>query len=140
MAAPSASRTVLLTLLVLIALYGAWQLNRLSRALAYAPFVERQVELYTEVSRAASLIAHSDDAEERDEARQTFMRLMRGPLVVFADETASWSVALFETCMTEPDNEKCKDRDLSQLSTGLSRAMRKSLSDTARLGLMDFNR
>lgn len=125
-------------LLVLLAVYGVWQLNRLNRSIAFAPFMETQTELYTEVSRLASFIANSSDAEAVERASEHFLTLMNGPLVIYSDEISNWSVALFATCMSDPANEKCKDRDLKQLATSLGRAMRISLSETGRLGLIEL--
>jgi len=135
---PSRTWTLVTALFVLLTLYGVWQLNRLNRSIALAPFIERQTELYTEVSRTASFIANSTDTEAVERASEHFLTLMNGPLVIYSDEISSWSVALFATCMTEPGNQKCKDRDLKQLATSLGKTMRMSLSETGRLGLINL--
>jgi len=107
--------------------YGLLQYTIANRIESTRPYFEQQIKHYMEVSNAASIIATSTSVQDVQNAKERFRQLSNGPMIILGDETVTWSIALFTTCMEDPEHEKCKDRDLPTISVGLSKAMRNTL-------------
>lgn len=123
------TRILSISAVVLAVLYGLLQLSSANGINASQPFFDSRIVLYLEASNSASVIAISQDEQQVTEAKNRLKQIGAGPIVVVGDERVIWAMSLFSTCMDEPENEKCKDRDLKQLALSLSRAMRISLSE-----------
>jgi len=106
---------------------------------AMKPLVSAQIEQYLIAAETASTIAHNSEPETKAKAIEKFVELNNGPMKVVADEKVSWAMNLFELCLEEPNNEKCKDRDLKALASLLSKTMKASLSATVRVNLDSSN-
>jgi|GEM_PF-2635686 hypothetical protein len=120
-----------MTLLLLCALYAAWQLNVMNKTFAGSTYEENRVNVYKEAADLAATIATSTDQAEQTAALDRFKHLNNGALVLFSDETVSWAAALLLSCIDDPEDDRCKERDLNQLASGLNKAMRRSLLDGA---------
>lgn len=133
-------RNVLLGIVAsLCILYVLLQLGSANRISASQPFLNNKVQLFVEVSRAASIIAVNQDESSVSEAANKLQQISAGPIFLLGDERVIWAISLFNTCFAEPENEKCTDRDLRQLSAGLSKAMRLSLSEPTNIANVGSN-
>lgn len=91
---------------------------------ARKPFLDRQLQLYTEASKAASTLATSDDKEELSIAEKKFWSLYWGELALVEDSSV-------ETAMVKFGRELQLERDpnrIKQLSLELAHACRNSLA------------
>lgn len=126
--------------------------NRTRIIEATKPFLERQLELYTVVTRAASVVATSEEEGEVAEAAKRFMQLYSGELALVQNEEVAVAMRNFrhgmmaleasivpapapatgEQAATEPEpmvwNMGKEREELQQLSLGLARACRRSLA------------
>ena len=119
--------------------------NRARIIEATKPFLERQLELYTVVTRAASMIATSDDEKSVEQAIGTFLQLYSGELALVQNEEVAIAMqnyrrALqdFEARPAAPGDEAAPQsapvtaedqrQGLQQLSLNLASACRKSLA------------
>jgi hypothetical protein len=122
--------------------------NRARIIEATKPFLERQLELYTVVTRAASLIATSEDENVAQQAIGTFLQLYSGELALVQNEEVAVAMqnyrrALQEldviyapaapatsepTSQTPPVSAENQRQGLQQLSLNLASACRKSLA------------
>ena len=90
------------------------------------PFLERQLALCTDVTRAAAVIATSDDAELRTNAARRFWELYFGELVLVEDDRIAGAMSQFKSAL-DPKTEKSQRETLS---LRLARACRDSLADS----------
>lgn len=112
---------------------------------ATKPFLDRQLQLYTEITRAASVIATSDDPREVGSAAQRFLQLFAGELALVENEEVSAAMQNYRrelvrlqtisipTLMNNvtvnlPDIAQWQRENLVQLSFDLAQACRKSLA------------
>jgi len=93
-----------------------------------------------DVSKAASIIANSNDPDKIAEAKDHILTVNGGPIFLVGDDRVIWALGLYLTCMEDINNEKCKDRDMKQLASGLSKTMRVSLSDTGNIKHVELNK
>jgi len=117
---------------------------RLTRRIeATKPFLERQLELYTEATRAAAIIATSEDQEKVRSAREIFWQLFSGELALVENpEVASamqdfGRTLIMEEGRNEAQGDSHKEKEpnkhlekegLRQLSLNLASACRNSLA------------
>jgi hypothetical protein len=106
---------------------------------AMEPLLSAQIEQYLIAAETASTIAYDPEPQIKAEAIEKFVKINNGPMKVIADEKVSWAMDLFELCIEDPNNEKCKDRDLKTLAALLSKTMKASLAATVRVNLDGTN-
>ena len=127
-------------LIIVIALIiTVWLAYLAVRDNAMKPLVSAQIEQYLIAAETASTIAYDSEPEITADAIEKFIKINNGPMKVIADEKVSWAMDLFELCIEDPENEKCKDRDLKTLTALLSKTMKASLSATVRVNLDSSN-
>jgi len=110
-------------------LYLSLQINSANKISASQPFLSNKIELFVEVSQAASIVAIRQDESKVSEAAILLQQIAAGPIILLGDERVIWAMTLFNRCFESPEDERCKDRNLKQLSAGLSKAMRLSLTE-----------
>ncbi len=126
-------------LTILVVGFGLWLLHSFVLDNAREPVVQTQIEHYIEAAGAAATIAYENDPEIRQQAMTKFVKINNGPMQVIGDDSVTWAMALFEVCMEDLNNEKCKERDLKTLSALLSKTMRASVAQSARLRVKNDN-
>jgi hypothetical protein len=127
-------------LIIVIALIiTVWLAYLAVRDNAMKPLVSAQIEQYLIAAETASTIAYDSEPEIKADAIEKFITINNGPMKVIADEKVSWAMDLFELCIEDPENEKCKDRDLKTLAALLSKTMKASLAATVRVNLDGTN-
>jgi hypothetical protein len=127
--------------------------NRTRIIEATKPFLDRQLELYTVVTRAASVVATSEEEGEVAEAAKRFLQLYSGELALVQNDEVALAMRNFRQGMRvleasavpapaqaagdqatmEPEplvvwNMDEEREELQQLSLGLARACRRSLA------------
>jgi len=98
---------------------------------ARQPFLQKQLELYTEATNNASIIATSSDPKALNTARQRFMELYWGELALVEnggllsnEDSVENAVAKFKQCL----DSNCSQDELQQLALKLAHACRDSLA------------
>jgi hypothetical protein len=91
---------------------------------AMKPFLDRQLELYTEATQVTAAIAVSTDTAERTLALQRFWRLYYGELALVEDRSVEAAMVVFGRALQESRDT----RELQQLALQLARACRESLA------------
>jgi hypothetical protein len=119
-----------------IVLGGAWTLTEhfLHRAEeretasieARKPFLEKRLQVYSDLVLAASTISGSDDRNEVEKAKKQFRALNSGILFVFEDGEVARTVRNFATCMD--DSGKC-GMPINVIVQNLALACRKSIGE-----------
>jgi hypothetical protein len=119
--------------------------NRARIIEATKPFLERQLELYTVVTRAASMIATSDDEKTVQQAIGAFLQLYSGELALVQNEEVAVAMQNYRRALQDletrpaapgdeaapqnlPVNADDQRQALQQLSLNLASACRKSLA------------
>jgi hypothetical protein len=85
------------------------------------PVLGRQMNLYFETSEAAATLASSQDPEERAKARDSFLRLYYGPLVMLESPDVSLAMKNFRACLEAPRD--CPPGRLEGLSLALASSL-----------------
>lgn len=116
--------TKLVTMLAIV-LGGGWTVYqyfhtrtdqlRVERLEATKPILEKRLQLYSEATTAAAIIATSTDGDEVVRAKAKFRSLYLGPMALVEDYGVWESMGEFARCMDQPD---CKS--LPDLSTRLA--------------------
>ena len=133
-------KTITIFLIIATVVFGILQLSSANTINASQPYLNNRISTYMEASEAASIIANSNDLNSIAEAKDHILTVSGGPIFLVGDDRVIWALGLFLTCMDDIDNEKCKDRDMKQLASGLSKAMRVSLSDTGNIKHVELNK
>lgn len=96
------------------------------------PYYEKQMTLYFEISRVASTLATSHSEEERTKAYNRFLVLYWGEAYLVNNFEVERSMTHFYTQLVSSKDSVDRDdiEELQHLSYQLTRALRKSLSDT----------
>jgi hypothetical protein len=119
--------------------------NRARIIEATKPFLEKQLELYTVVTRAASMIATSDDEKTVQQAIGTFLQLYAGELALVENEEVAVAMRNYRRALQDlevrpagpgdaalpqspPVSSENQRQGLQQLSLNLASACRKSLA------------
>ena len=119
--------------------------NRARIIEATKPFLEKQLELYTFVTRAASMAATSDDEKTVQQAIGTFLQLYSGELALVQNEEVAVAMQNYRRALQSlearpaapgdeavpPSNPVAAEdqrQALQQLSLNLASACRKSLA------------
>jgi hypothetical protein len=92
---------------------------------ARRPFLDRQMTLYTDATRAVALIATSEDAAERANAEQRFWELYWGELALVEDSRVEAAMVAFKNGLVG----KAGQPKMQQLSLDLAHACRDSLAE-----------
>lgn len=100
-------------------------LNR-RRIEATRPFLERQLALYSEATRAASTIASPPDAAARAAAELRFLQLFWGEMAMVEDSRVEDAMIAFRKALTQGVD----DERLGGLSAALAHACRDSLAQS----------
>ena len=96
------------------------------RVEATRPFLDRQLTLYTDATKAAATIATSKLPEEIAAARNKFFLLFWGELVMVEDRHVESAMVEFRNAL----NAGKEGAELEQLSLRLARACRNSLAQS----------
>lgn len=96
------------------------------RVEASRPFLDKQLTLYTDATRAAATIATSKSPEEIAAARGKFFLLFWGELVMVEDRHVESAMVEFRNALIAGK----EGADLEQLSLRLARACRNSLAES----------
>ena len=96
------------------------------RVEATRPFLERQLNLYTEATRAAAILATSDNVDELESARKKFWSLYWGELALVEDKRVE--AAMVE--MGRALEAGGKGQQLQRHSLALAHACRDSLAES----------
>jgi hypothetical protein len=91
---------------------------------ATRPFLELQLQLYTDASKSAAVIATSDGAQEVAKARGRFKELFWGELALVEDPPVEAAMVRFQRALENGGSRA----DLQQLSLQLAHACRESLA------------
>jgi len=114
--------------------------NRARILEAQKPFLERQLQLYTEVTRAAAVIATSDDRQLVQRQLQRFKELFSGELALVENEQVATAMQNFRRAIaglerlsaptdgSPPHGADMEREGLLQLSLNLAQACRDSLA------------
>lgn len=94
------------------------------RVEANRPFLDRQLALYTDVTRAAATLATSSDQALIDAAQARFMELFWGELALVEDPGVEHAMIAFRAKLVSDAGEE----SLSVLSVRLAHACRESLA------------
>src|SRR6266404_7422665 len=81
--------------------YGKGRADQLrtQRIEATKPLLEKRLQLYVEATAAAAIIATSKDVNEVAKAKEQFLKLNHGPIVLVEDFRVWQSMREFEACM-----------------------------------------
>jgi hypothetical protein len=94
------------------------------RVEATRPFLDRQLTLYTDATRAAATMATSTSPEEIAAAKNKFFLLFWGELVMVEDRDVETAMVEFRDAL----NQGKEGAELEQFSLRLARACRNSLA------------
>ena len=97
-----------------------------ARVQATRPFLDRQMTLYTDATRAVAVIATSADAAEKAKAEQRFWELYWGELALVEDHRVENAMVAFKNGLVGQIDKA----DLQQLALDLAHACRESLADS----------
>jgi hypothetical protein len=89
---------------------------------AMRPFLERQLELYTETSRVAAILATAEDPKTMETARARFWQLYWGELTLVENAEVEAAMVALGTALS--NNER---NDIQHASLNLAKAFRASL-------------
>jgi hypothetical protein len=95
---------------------------------ATKPFLDRQLELYTEASQVTAKIATSEDLGEVATAKKRFWELYWGELALVEDNDVATAMVNFSKAMAPPDNKTVDPVALRQASLSLAGTIRDSLA------------
>ncbi len=133
-------KTITILLIIAAVVFGMLQLSSANTINASQSYLNSRISTYMDVSKAASIIANSNDPDKIAEAKDHILTVNGGPIFLVGDDRVIWALGLYLTCMEDINNEKCKDRDMKQLASGLSKTMRVSLSDTGNIKHVELNK
>jgi len=97
-----------------------------ARVEAVRPFLERQLELYTEASQMAAVLATTENVTERATAEKRFWELYWGELALVEDRGVEEAMRLFGRGLTNG----AELAQMQQLSFLLAGALRDSLAQS----------
>jgi hypothetical protein len=93
---------------------------------ATKPFLERQLNLYTQITQAASTLATETFVQEVDAASKIFWTLYWGELALVEDSRVEAAMVEFGRCL----KSACTQHDMQEASLKLAHACRDSLADS----------
>jgi hypothetical protein len=116
---------------------GAWTLTQyfLHRAEerqtaaveARKPFLERRLQVYSDIVQMAATIANGDDLKEVEKAKGQFAILSLGPLTMFGESEVRAATAAFAGCLRE--STKCDKGVIASRAASVAVACRRSLGE-----------
>ncbi len=113
--------------------WGVFQFNANSRRQAETrrieatkPFLDRQLELYTDATQAAATLATTLDPAQRETAANRFWELYWGELALVEDKRVEAAMVRLGKAI----GRNAPQEELKPLSLGLAHAARESLADS----------
>ena len=111
--------------------FGLYQYYDSNRKVFRKPVWEKQISLYFDATKAASVIATQTNGKEWDKANAAFRSLYYGELCIVEDDTVIAEMIRFKNLLDklqrEPNTPK---EELQSASIDLAHACRQSISDT----------
>ena len=107
---------------------------KLAELEAKKPFFSKLLELCSDATAAAAILANSKDPAEKKRAAQTFWKLYWGPLGIVEKQKVDEAMYKFGRCL----NSLCDGEPIENLSLKLAHACRDEISESWDLKLPDI--
>jgi hypothetical protein len=115
--------------LIVAGVWTVWRFFENASFEAYKPFATKQLEIYTDVARAAAKVAELGTPQEATDAKRELDTIVNGPLPLVEEQNVSDAVNDFYRCH---DQKICNGRPESYFARALARECQKSLAKSWR--------